>query len=368
MRHCVHFLLKPALASALLLGGVFSLQAQMPSESSPRGQNGSREESGGREQDGAGARRSFAIQGRVINGTTGAPVRAEVSLMQPGEGGMRTLQSLGMTGPDFVFTPVEIGDLPYLIRANFNGQLYTQVVPPTPEKMQSPQIITVYETGARADAIGMSSAVQIIKKKDTLLIRKIFAINNTSAPPRTFDTAGFSIYIPEDATNLKATVTGGHAQMAVPVAMEKLTGGYQKAGRGFRPGESELTIEYEVPGDHVSDRPSRFVDHPSGHNFVILLWQPPDARPKITGARTQDLSIPDLGEAIRLTYEETPAQFDLSSGSFLVENPMESDENPIFNSSWRTLLALGAVLISLFLIAALLSSSGVRLVRRSREA
>lgn len=340
-----------ALLCATWVPGYAPLLAQ-PMGENPR-------ESGRTTAPGPAAGKKATIFGTITNGTTGAPVAPEeIQLLRPGQTGMQVLQSIRPGTVSFKFDPVPVQG-PVLVRSLYAGETYIHVVPPTEKFYNAPQQVTVYEVGARAEDILITSGLQVVKHKESLKLSRVFAIENRSKPPRAFAGSGLKFFVSPDAKNVRAQLQH-QGSMPVPNALTP----EGKLARGIRPGNSELTLEYEISGFQLEERAQEFSGSPAKHAFLVVVFQPADAKPKVEGASVEELQIPNLGPALRINFGTDSAKFDFSNGGYIIENPLKSDVNAVFDESWKVLVALLFTIIILFLGASVLASSGVSFVRQ----
>ena len=309
------------------------------------------------------------IRGRIENGTRNSPAKAEeLSLVRPGSGGMQVLHSLQNAGPAFSFT-VEKPSGPLLLRASYAGESYTLMIPPVPERLAALQKMTVYDAGAKAEDLQITAAMHVSKGPAGLHVTKIYAITNVSSPPATFRGGAFTVPVFSGAKNIQGRIEYESTRMPLPLELLETEEGLV-VDRAFRPGAARLSVEFDVEGVSFSDRMHTIKGfaNPSPHNFTVLIWQPSDARPRVSGGSVTEVQIPDLGPALRVDY---PAQgevsYDVSAGSSVSRAPVSGpnvDANPIFDTTAKTLFGLLAALALFFLLAAFFSSLNIRVVRR----
>ncbi|MCE9596917.1 MAG: hypothetical protein K8S54_03030 [Spirochaetia bacterium] len=313
----------------------------------------------GEPQAGNSAGKKATIFGSVVNGTTGlAGQPEEIQLLRPGQTGMQVLQTIRPGTVNFRFDPVPVQG-PVLVRCLYAGETYIHVVPPTEKFYTAPQRVMIYEVGAKPDDILITSGLQVVKHKEAMKISRVFAIENRSNPPKAFAGAGLKFFVSPDAKNVKAQL---QHQGSMPVPNALSPDGHLV--RGIRPGNSELTLEYDMPGFQLEERAQEFAGSPSKHAFLVVVFQPADAKPKVEGAQTEEIQIPNLGPALRINFGNDPAKLDFSNGGYIIENPLSSDVNAVFDETWKVLLALLFAIIILFLAASVLASSGVSFVRQ----
>jgi len=300
-----------------------------------------------------------AIYGTITNGTTGLAAEPdEIALMRPGQG-MQILQTIRPAHSSFRFDPVTVGQGPLLIRATFMHETYIQVVPPVERAYSAPQKVLIYETGAKPQDLIVTAGLQVVKRKDSLHVSRVFAIENRSNPPRAFLGSGLKIVIPKDAEN-----TTSQLQHTGSMPLPGVVGSDGLLTRGIRPGNAELALEYDVPGYVLEERAHEFPGSNSGHTFLVVVFQPPDAIPIVEGAKTEKVEIPNLGSALKLDFADGAAKLDFSAGGYIVENPMKADVNAIFDEPWKMAVALVLTILILFLGTSVIAASGISIVQR----
>ncbi len=301
--------------------------------------------------------RHVRIFGTIVNGTTGGPARVEkLSLLRP-SAGMQAVAVLENTGPDFDFPRVEAGG-PVLVRAEYKGEVYVQLV--SPMQAGKFQTLKVYEPGAAPKSVRITNALQVTKTENGLHILKLFAAANSSNPPMSSKSGDLSVFVPEKATDVVVRL---RHEDSMPVNVDTAReGSYLKVQRGFRPGQSELTVEFNLEDLEFEDKVHRFQGGVSDHPFAVVLWKPDNARPAITGGKTQTIQIPEMGPALQVTYPADGAvHFNFSSGGLIIMDPEHADRNPLFPTPGRAVLAVSLALV--LLIALLLVSTA--LIRRT---
>lgn len=345
---------------------------------------------------------SVVFRGQVTNGTRGgAPATVEtLELIQLGDGVMQTVQVLTNVGPRFDFAPVPRPQAPHLIRATYRGERYSTMVPPAPNFYLKPQAITVFETGADRRNVQITGAMRVTKlPAGGLAIQQYMVITNESVPPRSYDPRGYHIFIPEGAEAIRGSLQHESTRVPIPLTLDPIPEkkNRYRVNRGVRPGNSQLVVDYLLPDLKFIDAlpqedailglpPARSpiqnsenraaplgAQNQSPHNFRIVFWQPANARPLVSGAKSETINIPNIGEALRVIYpapqkndstgtDFTAVSYDFSAGGVFVENPLQSDENPLFNTTTETVVGIIAGIFILFLIASVIAGSGLRLV------
>ena len=300
------------------------------------------------------------IRGRITNGTKGSPASVpKLELIDP-SGGMRPIAVLENTGPTFRFEAVDRPQGPLLVRAHFLGETYVKMVPPAVRFWNREQTLEVFDTAPLPPDLTPRAALQVTKERGRLLISRIVAIHNQSRT--TYKTDTLIIPVPTDAVDLKGSLQQEGSQMPVPLTLERTEAGV-RIGRGLRPGNAAVTLEYSVPGTVLHDSLPRNTRNATTEPQSILWWRPADARPRVTGGTVQEMDTGKLGQALRIQYPRTGSvTLDFSAGGFAP--PSERFEaNPIFDSRSSTTLGLILFALAFLAIAAVAVGSGFRLVR-----
>ncbi|PKL31655.1 MAG: c-type cytochrome biogenesis protein CcmI, partial [Spirochaetae bacterium HGW-Spirochaetae-10] len=109
-----------------------------------------------------------AVEGRIINGTTGQPARVEQLELLKIQEGMQVVETLKAAGPNFRFAPIEQAGAPLLVRATYAGDSFISVIPPVerPGQEALQTDLTVYDRGARIDDIEFHSGLQISRLRE----------------------------------------------------------------------------------------------------------------------------------------------------------------------------------------------------------
>lgn len=303
------------------------------------------------------------IRGRLRNGTRGTATGVpKLELIDP-SGGMRPIASLSEVGPTFRFGPVKRPEGPLLLRAHYLGETYITLVPPAPRFWNANHVVEVFDAVPLPADVEPRAALQVSKEKGRLLVSRIVAIHNKTRT--TYRTDTLIIPVPKDAVDLRGSLQQEGSRMPVPLQLQRTDEGV-RIGRGIRPGNAAITLEYSVPGTELRDSLPRNLAAGSGAPLPsIIWWRPSDARPRVTGAKAEDVDTGNLGPALRVHYPRTEAiTFDFSAGGF-APPAVRSEANPIFASRGTSLLGVILFALTFFALAAVAVGSGFRLVRAS---
>lgn len=207
------------------------------------------------------------LTGHVKNGTSNKSAAGdEVVLLSLGQG----MEESGHTKTDaqgnFHFKLDNSGG-PHLIRAIHQGVTYHAMVPPGTTSVD----VTVYDVSKKLDAISLTADVMRFQARGNELQGiRLFAVNNTSDPPRTqMSDQSFEFYLPEGAQvdQGMAMTSGGQPLNTVPTP-EKEKNRYA-FDFPLRPGETQFQV-----GFHLAYTGALAVDpkvlYPAQH-FVVML-------------------------------------------------------------------------------------------------
>lgn len=306
----------------------------------------------------------LVVSGTLRNGSRGdAPAGAEELALIQLAGGMSILQTLKNPGPNFRFDPIPRPNVPLLLRAIYQGEAYTTMIPPAPQMQNRAQTVTVYDSGAPREQVAVQTALRVTKAGDGLQIEQLFVISNRSTPARSWSLRDYAIYIPDGAEDVQANLSHDSTRMPVPVNTEP----YPEAGEHYvrldrvaRPGESQLQINYALKGVRFFDRLPRHMDETTTNSnstevsdpqaFRIVMWRPENAEPNVEGGTVIPENIPGLGRAFRVVYPAAGLTYDFSAGGAFFGDPMKSDVNPIFDTKAKTWAGLVAAVLLFFLL------------------
>ncbi len=185
------------------------------------------------------------LTGKVTNGTTKKPQGGdEVVLLSLSQGMQEAARTKASAGGEFKFDLPDDGG-PHLVRVNHAGVNYFAMVPPGTTTAE----VQVFEAAPKVE--GVAGAVNIMRFQavsGTLQVTELFAVRNTSEPPRTqMSDQAFEFYLPEGAqveTGM-AQGPGGQPVNSAPVPQQ------EKNRYAFifplRPGETRFQISYHLP-------------------------------------------------------------------------------------------------------------------------
>jgi len=189
-----------------------------------------------------------AVDGTIINGTTGQPSAGTVvSLVQPGQGGMQTLASV-KTDAKGVFRFDRDLQGPTLVQAFFGGVFYNKMIPPgTPSTGLE---VNVYDSTAKPGVAKVNQHF-IVLQPGTSEMAVSEGILYQGDPQLTYNdpvNGSFRFYLPPEAqgkVNVTINAPGG---MPIQRPAEKTNQpNVYKVNYPIKPGETRFDLNYVVP-------------------------------------------------------------------------------------------------------------------------
>jgi hypothetical protein len=189
-----------------------------------------------------------AIDGTVINGTTGKPAaNTIVSLVQPGQGGMQTLQSV-KTDAQGNFRLDKEAQGPTLVQVFFGGVLYNKVV--MPGMPTSGMNVEVYDASTKPDTAKVMQHFIVLQPNDTEMAVSE-GILYQGDPKLTFNDAAngtLHFYLPPEAKGQVSVTINAPGGMPIQRPAEKTNQpNVYKVMYPIKPGETRFDLNYIVP-------------------------------------------------------------------------------------------------------------------------
>ncbi len=216
---------------------------------------------------------NLSIFGTIQNGTTGGKGKADSIRMLALQGAMLPLAEIGPQEGQFRFPKMELPDgAPILLQIQYQGVNYNKMIPPTTQFRTSPQEVVVYESGGKRNQISIKSLMQVMREKKGLRVFKLFLLDNSSKPPRSFFEKGNEIeyYVPENAIEVFSQIQQPGSKMAIPLSAVPGNSGGKILDRALLPGVSELQVSYLVPGNESIIEERLLVESESG-KFPVFV-------------------------------------------------------------------------------------------------
>ncbi|TGL85556.1 hypothetical protein EHQ68_17280 [Leptospira congkakensis] len=283
----------------------------------------------------------LSIYGTIQNGTTGGLGKADSIRMLALQGAMVPLADIGPQSGKFRFPETELPEgAPILLQIQYQGVNYNKMIPPTSKFRTSPQDVTVYDTGADRKQVAIKSLMQVMREKKGLRVFKLFLIDNSSKPPKSFDSklSPLEYSVAAEATEILAQIQQPGSKMAIPLGIPEGKNGGRLLDRAILPGVSEMQISYFIPNQFDKFTERMLIESENG-KFPIFV-KPQDMEIK-TGEGTPvtklDKDVPPGLSAYVLSSLDfgTPVEFTFSGGKPLPT--ISNNTNPeIWNGSILT--------------------------------
>ena len=226
------------------------------------------------------------LTGTVTNGTTNKPGAGdEVILIKLAAG----MEEVGHTKADsqgkFSFK-LDDTSSPHLIRAVHQEVTYHRMAPPGTTSVD----VQVFDVVKKLEGISVTADVMRMQTEDNQLeVVRLFAVNNTSNPPKTqMSDHNFEFYLPDGAKIVQSMARTANGQ---PINSEPLP---QKERNRYafnfplRPGETQFQISYQTPySGSIQVEPKTL--YPIEH-FVVMV---PKAMQFTAGAGAQYQTMDD---------------------------------------------------------------------------
>ena len=241
----------------------------------------------------ATASHAATLTGTVTNGTTSKPSGGdEVILIKLAAG----MEESGHTKTDSQgkFTlEVDDGNTPHLVRVVHQGVTYHQPSPPGTKSVE----VQVYDVAKKIEGVkAVADLMYLQAGKGDLAIMRLFAVDNTSQPPRTeMSDTDFEFFAPENVEidDAQAQTAGGQWVNTAPVPQKEK--GRYAFNFPLRPGQTQFRVTYHSAyAGKAAVNPHEI--YPLQH-FVVILPRSLGFTPTQAGIY-QDKQPPDLPDAI----------------------------------------------------------------------
>ena len=194
------------------------------------------------------SRPMFAVDGTVINRTTGQPAPGTIlQLVQPGQGGMQTLAS-AKTDAEGKFKFDKDPQGPMLIQAIFSGVLYTKVM--MPGSPRNGVEVDVFQATSKPGTAKVSQHF-IVLQPGTSEMAVSEGILYQGDPQLTYnDTANgsFRFYLPPEAAGKVSVTINAAGGMPIQRPAQKTSqANVYKVDYPIKPGETRFDLNYTVP-------------------------------------------------------------------------------------------------------------------------
>jgi len=190
-----------------------------------------------------------AVDGTVINDTTGKPVpNLEVTITQPGNGGMNTLGSVTTDAAGkFHFAQQTAPGAPQLVNVTFDKVSYVKMVPPM---MTTGFQMDVYTATANPDVYHVTQDLLLYQPTSSQVTVNdtMFIENKTNLAFNNPKTGAIHFYAPAEANgNINVSVTAPGGLPVGRTADRTKEKNVYMVDYAIKPGETRIDIAYSLP-------------------------------------------------------------------------------------------------------------------------
>jgi hypothetical protein len=300
----------------------------------------------------------FAVDGTVINGTTGKPAaNTIVSLVQPGQGGMQTLASV-KSDAQGMFRIDKSVQGPQLVQALYSGVLYNKVL--MPGAPSTGLEVIVFDSTSRPGVAKVSQHFIVLQPsaKDMSVSEGILYLGD---PKLTFNDAAngtLHFYLPPEAKGIVSVTINAPGGMPIQRPAEKTNQpNVYKVSYPIKPGETRFDLSYLIPSATPLTFAGKILHNEGSSDLVVpngvtikgdnldLAGQEPKTQASIYRIKGTSFNVEVTGTG-SLRQPEAPAADD-DSGAPTIEQvkPRIYEQLYLILGMTFTILALGSFLL-----------------------
>jgi len=267
------------------------------------------------------------LTGTVTNGTTNKPSAGDEVILIKLASGMEESAHTKTDAQGKFTLSLDDANSPHLVRAIHQGVTYHKMAPPGTSSVS----VQVYDVSKKVEGVqAVADLMYLQASRGQLGVTRIFAVDNTSSPPRTqMNDANFEFYAPVNAEieNADGRTEGGQPIRISPTPQT------EKGRYAFvfplRPGKTEFQVTYHVPYAGKATIDPRII-YPLQH-FVAMMPRSIAFAPALSGVY-QDKQPPDLPDAIaEVASNPKPGQkltFEISGEGTLQDQSQNASNQP----------------------------------------
>jgi hypothetical protein len=305
-----------------------------------------------------GASVLVAVDGTVINGTTGKPAaNTIVSLVQPGQGGMQTLASV-KSDAQGMFKIDKSVQGPQLVQALYSGVLYNKVL--MPGAPSTGLEVIVFDSTSKPGVAKVSQHFIVLQPsaKDMSVSEGILYQGD---PKLTFNDAAngtLHFYLPPEAKGIVSVTINAPGGMPIQRPAEKTNQpNVYKVSYPIKPGETRFDLSYLIPSATPLTFAGKILHNEGASDLVVpngvtitgdnieLAGQEPKTQASIYRIKGTNFKVEVTGTG-SLRQPEAPAADD-DSGAPTIEQvkPRIYEQLYLILGMTFTILALGSFLL-----------------------
>ncbi len=263
------------------------------------------------------------LTGTVTNGTSGKPAAGdEVILLSLSNGMEQAGKTKADAGGKFSFKLTDGGG-PHLIRAIHQGVTYHQMAPPGTNSVE----VQVYDVAKKlADLVLTADVMRFQADGGTLQGTRLFAVDNTSTPPKTqMNDRNFEFYLPPGAKLESTQARAPHGQAIAAEAIPQSEKNRYAIQFPLRPGETQFQIEFTMPYNGSATMDPKPL-YPAQHVVVVL---PKTMQFKAAdGVQFQSMQDPNQSDSVVEVAQSTRAGqslgFTVSGTGTISDTPVQT--------------------------------------------
>jgi len=262
------------------------------------------------------------LTGTATNGTTGKPAAGdEIILIDLSSGMEVAAKTKADSAGKFSFELAD-GAGPHLIRAIHQGVTYHQMAPPGTNSIE----VQVYDVAKKITDLSMTADVLRFEADSGQMHgKRLFAVNNTSAPAKTqMNDHNFEFYLPDGAKLESAQARAPNGQPIVAEATPQSEKNRYAIAFPLRPGETQFQVEFTLPySGSIKLDPKPL--YPAQHVVVVIpkTMQFSAANP----SQFQSMQDPGQSDTVVQVAQQTQAgqslPFTISGTGTISESPAQ---------------------------------------------
>lgn len=189
-----------------------------------------------------------AVSGAVVNATTGKPVpNLEVTITQPGGGGMKTLGTVKTDAAGNFHFDQQAAPGPQLVNVDFEGVSYVKLVAPgTTSGFQ----MDVYNATTKPDVAQVSQDLILYQPTSSQVTvnETIFVQNSSNLAYKNPKLGAIRFWLPAEANgNVNVSVTAPGGMPVTRVADKTKEKNVYSVDYAIKPGETRFDLAYSLP-------------------------------------------------------------------------------------------------------------------------
>jgi len=207
------------------------------------------------------------LTGTVKNGTSNHPSAGDEVVLITLSQGMAETGSTKTDGQGNFKLKLDNTSAPHLVRVTHQNVPYYRMVPPGTTSAD----VEVFDAAKKLDAISVTADVMRLQAEAGQIQGiRIFAVNNTSSPPRTqMNDANFEFYLPEGAQIDQSMAMTANGQPISSDAIPQKEKNRYAIAYPLRPGETQFQVVYHQPYSGSASIEPRLLYN--AQHFVVLL-------------------------------------------------------------------------------------------------